>query len=155
MVNITSVVKISSDVVITFPGFDSWWRHILSNATNDRERNDRNVLKRNFDDKADSIALKYGLSRDVTKNICFIFGCDKKAEEKLEDYETRAILCDPRSIIILQLRATTRETPGKTIIIASVHLNHIFKSIVTISERGLGQINGSNINPSTNISKEE
>lgn len=134
MVNIIAVVSINSDAVITFKNIDEWWQYVLDKST-PTEKTSRVRLKTDFDRTANELATMYGISPLWTKDVCFLFGSQAIAKQRMADYETRELLVNPRSKIVYQIRSDFSDDPSKVIYVVSIHCSKIFKSFMTQSTR--------------------
>ena len=127
MVNIQSVIVVSSDDTKVYGCFDNFWQSYLSELPEDIKQQ-RIKLKQSLDRGTMYIASLFKEPTANMENICFIFGSVGKAVEELSNSRTREVLCDPNSIITVQLKKTTAD---RNAIVAIAHGRNSHQVFIT------------------------
>ncbi len=131
MVNIVSIVAINEETVQTYSGFDSWWQAIHGNSSA-KNRSNQIEYRRRRDNFAVALSAKYHIPIQRLTNVGFLFASLTQVKQEFEDYETRTMICDQNSRIIIQNKAIGDQLTVITI----VHNITTFKTFITSAPLG-------------------
>lgn len=126
MVNIGTVIGITTETIQTFKTVESFWANGFNNPTTQIKKEREKFIAR-LKQCEDSLAAKYQLTQQQTRNLGLVFGSEKRMKEEMEDYENRMLLCNQGHIVITQVIITSL----KITLVSTIHTNYLFKTVTS------------------------